>query len=894
MEKLFDEIQLDPERAKAYLESLNDYAIIAITNPRGVITKVNKNFCEISGYNESELLGRTHKLVNSSYHPKEFWDNCWSTIKSGNVWRAEVKNKSKNGSFYWVDTTIFPVKVNGEVIEFIAIRNEITRRIIFEEKLAKHIDQLKNFVSNLPAAVAMFDKNMCYIAHSDKWLTDYSLEGESLIGRSHYEVFPNIPERWKEDHQLALTGVALKSDEDSFIGINRKEWLKWDVRPWFDTDGNVGGVLMLTEVITQSKNKQKEFELILKHTHFGIWKYNILTKDLFWDDSMYNLYETNSKDFIPTVDNWKMIIKSEETRKMYDSFEEIFKVRDELTTTFEVQLFDGRIKHIGSRATIERDDLGNPLTVLGINFDKTKEVEDRKKIIKTNQYLDLALEGANLGVWNWENEQDFIKYDSRLAKMIGLNKENEISFEKWISLIHPDEKEDFIKTFNQLLNAEILKIEIIHRVRHKSGHYVYVFNQGKVSSWDSSGKALKFNGTFLDITKQKLQEQDLLVAKERAEKLEKAKSEFLANMSHELRSPMNGVLGMISLISETRLTAEQKKMLRTVKSCGESLLTILNDILDLSKIESGKIELESISFSLYNIIDDAISLYKFAAKDKGIELLIENHLPKDLALCGDMTRLRQVIINLVSNAIKFTDEGEVRVILQGELKENNLHQIKITVKDTGVGIPKAAQKKLFQAFTQADNSITRKYGGTGLGLTISLMLTKLMKGKIDFESQEGVGTSFIVDLNLPLGKKEDIFEEKIEVTRNLDHLNVLLVEDNIVNQQVASLMMKKLNLKVELATNGLIAVEKIAEKGPTFFDIIFMDMQMPVLDGISTTKHLVELYDNNLCPIVAMTANAFESDKEACYNSGMVDFISKPIKSERIAQAIQKWVVNKK
>lgn len=395
--------------------------------------------------------------------------------------------------------------------------------------------------------------------------------------------------------------------------------------------------------------------------------------------------------------------------------------------------------------------------------------------------------------------------------------------------------------------------------------------------------------------------EELSIARDSALQAEKAKSEFLANMSHEIRTPMNGVLGMVQLLNETNLSKEQKDLVETTRTCGDSLLSILNDVLDLSKIESGKLDLEIIDFDLSKCIEDAVYLSSYSASKKGInlEFLCDEKQPK--WFMGDVTRIRQVIVNFISNAVKFTDKGSVIISTSLTNRTNEMCMLKITVKDTGLGIPKNAQGRLFKAFSQADTSTTRKYGGTGLGLSICNHLAQIMGGQVGFVSSDGVGSSFFITIPLKFGV-EEVIEDNIGITSMKikgDTLmskyfpnKILVVEDNNINQKLAKMMLKKNGYDCDIAANGIEALEaleansKIESDNLKPYSIIFMDMQMPEMDGLEATKRILEIYGNERPKIVAMTANAFKEDKAKCFDVGMDDFISKPVRMEDLRRVL--------
>jgi signal transduction histidine kinase/CheY-like chemotaxis protein len=381
-----------------------------------------------------------------------------------------------------------------------------------------------------------------------------------------------------------------------------------------------------------------------------------------------------------------------------------------------------------------------------------------------------------------------------------------------------------------------------------------------------------------------------------AESSSKAKSEFLATMSHEIRTPLNGMLGMAQILSETTLNAQQESYVNTINNSGKSLLSIINDILDFSKMESGHLQLEIISFNLEEIFQDAIQLLLPRTQEKEISLFINYSEETPKYFYGDQEKLRQVVLNLLGNAIKFTQKGHVTLSVSSNSLPGKSYELTVSVKDTGIGIPKDDIAKLFGVFQQADASTTRKFGGTGLGLAISKKIIELMDGKIGINSTEGEGSDFWFKVILPdatASQKNalptDNSPEKQINTDTKKKLSgrVLLVEDNQINQMVAQDMIERTGLSVDIAENGVKAIE-LWQKNQ--YDLILMDCLMPEMDGFEATRNIRLLEKDQRIPIVALTANVLNSDKQACKDAGMDDFVGKPIVLSLLNSTLEKWV----
>ncbi|MBF2057052.1 MAG: response regulator [Cyanobacterium sp. T60_A2020_053] len=503
-----------------------------------------------------------------------------------------------------------------------------------------------------------------------------------------------------------------------------------------------------------------------------------------------------------------------------------------------------------------------------------------------------------------DGKDKFISVSEKCHELCGISGESLLkSSDVFWQGIHPDDislvKDNMEKSANTLqpFQGEV-------RLKMPDNNYRW-FEAAAIPSKQINGDII-WEGFLIDITTRKESEIAIKEAKEKAERATQAKSQFLANMSHEIRTPMNGVIGIIKLLEDTPLNEEQQDLVQTIRDSGETLLTVINDILDFSKIESGNFTVENHIFNLPQVIDSITKLFEQQALQKYIDFRtkIESSMPEMVR--GDCTRLRQILLNLVGNAIKFTNQGEVVLTIGARRLNHNQQELFISIQDTGIGIAEDRIFLLFKPFTQADNSISRQFGGTGLGLSISKSLVKLMGGKIwavsngkiggdppenwqyNQDYQPSVGSTFYFNIIVETVVEVEINHSPSSAQNQTNNegkdtnLTILLAEDNRVNQKVALLTLKKLGYTADVACNGKEVLAKL-DKIP--YDVILMDMQMPEMDGLTATRKIREEYQHQPY-IIALTANALDGDAQICFEAGMNDYISKPLRLEVLQKAL--------
>jgi signal transduction histidine kinase/CheY-like chemotaxis protein len=515
---------------------------------------------------------------------------------------------------------------------------------------------------------------------------------------------------------------------------------------------------------------------------------------------------------------------------------------------------------------------------------------------ETRDRLELAVEAAGLALWDWQLPSEQVFLTARWGEMLG-----DISMDGyWATAdlrerIHPEDRPRLKALLQEFLSGRLTRAEAQFRVRTADG-WLWIESHGMVAEHDSQGKPLRLMGTHTDISARKRVEEESQRARTMAEQASRAKSEFLANISHEVRTPLNAVMGLTRLLMDSPLTEEQRSWLDLMDSSAHALLGLLNDVLDLSRIEAGKLEIEKVPYRLHETLEELSTLYagQTAAKSMTWNLELADDLPDMVE--GDPGRVRQVLANLLSNAIKFTPKGG-RVGVSARVKTGDPKQqlLQLQVKDTGVGIAKSHQATIFDAFTQADASTARRYGGSGLGLAICAKLTALMGGKIALESELGQGSTFTVTLPLALptavnGAPQSAPAELNDVISAGDRfagLTVLVAEDHPVNELLINQLLKRLGCEVLNARDGAQAVAVWAKES---VDLALMDVQMPGCNGLEATRQIREqevLKGRRHTPIVAVTANAMKGDREACLAAGVDGYISKPVSPQALIRAME-------
>lgn len=622
----------------------------------------------------------------------------------------------------------------------------------------------------------------------------------------------------------------------------------------------------------------------------GSWQVDIKSNKCYWSPMTYKIHEEDPSKEIFIEDGINYFV-DEHIPIIQKCVDDGIRNGKGWDVELQIKTVLGKLKWV--RAIGHPIFVDNELVFLEGTFQDVtsrKETEEKTEIL--NRRLTLALKASSVGVWEWNLITNELIWDKQMYNLYGIKESSfDGAFMAWERGLHPDDREMSSALIQKAAQGKA-KFDTEFRVLWPNGNVRNIRAMADVIC-DEKGIPQKMFGVNWDITDSVQTKALLAEEKERAEQLLQVKSVFLANMSHEIRTPLNGIVGFTQLLESQSLPKEAAEYVGYIKSSGESLLVIINDILDVSKIESGKLKLENAPFNLKNTIESSIKNFEATSLHKRISL--DFRISKDVpeVIKGDSFRLKQALLNLIGNAVKFTDKGSIIVELDVLKKfDNNRFELLFKITDTGVGIASEAVANLFQNFEQADSSITRKYGGTGLGLSISASLIGLMGGEISVESKVGEGSVFSFTIVAEKGdlladvhhqNKTLISTQDSDVNKNI---NILVAEDNKINQIMIGEILKKTGYQfVDFVENGQEAVDAASSKS---YDVVFMDVQMPKMDGFTATKIIKEQAAKPL-PVIGLSANVFKEEKDKGKLSGMDEYLEKPINTEKLMKVLSKF-----
>lgn len=789
--------------------ALDQHSIVAITDTQGHILYVNDKFCAISKYCSEELLGQNHRIVNSGHHSKDFFVAMYRTIIKGEVWSGEMCSRAKDGSNYWTDTTIVPfMDENGQLFQYIVISTDITKR--------KRIEEAR-------------------LASEQRFRILYESSRDALLTLS--------PTRGFLGGNPAAVALYGCQDEQAFTALSPSA-----VTPEFQPDGSCSA----------DKAAAMMQKALVNGTHIFECVHQRLNGMTFWAEVLLTRMEIDGEIVLQAN------VRDISERKLAEENIHLLNHNLEL-----------RIAARTEQLRFQRDVL--------VELARNDKSDFDAALLDILRAAAVTLEVERAGYWDLDESGDWIE-----LKQLFIRSRSAVDSEAaGMRLRRADYPEYFAATLQQRRTlvadnayahpatagfAEFyLKplniVSMLDAAVWFQGSVVGVvcFEQvGQMHCWspeevDFAASIATMVALALEASNRALAEVELALMRDRALEASKLKSEFLANMSHEIRTPMNAIIGLSHLALQTDLTPKQRDYISKTHRAGTALLGIINDILDFSKIEADKLEMESLDFDLEEVLDNVSNLVGYKAGDKGLELLykIPAHIPRYLV--GDPLRLWQILVNLLNNAVKFTDQGEIEIAAELLEQVNNRVKLRFTVRDTGIGMTEEQSARLFQAFSQADGSTTRKYGGTGLGLTISKRLVELMHGKIYLESEVGQGSRFI--FTAWFGLSAGATNKQRVLPQNLIDLRVLVVDDNAAARDIIREMLLRFSIEADTACSGqaaVAAVECCDSIAP--YDLVLMDLNMPEMGELEAAR-LIKQNANLVDTPRMVIVTAFNNDE---------------------------------
>ncbi len=680
-------------------------------------------------------------------------------------------------------------------------------------------------------------------------------------------------------------------------------WARLNVTLLRDTDGTPLHFVSHIEDITE----RKELEERLQAKENSIRRLADETPAMIWTKTADNGVEHFNRKFLEFTglseaecgnDGWRQAIHPDDLEASIEICHESFANQTPFRHRHRLRRHDGDYRLVEDAGSPTFDENGEFKGFVGVFTDLTDALAAEARASELAERLGIATKAAKIGVWDLDTESGLAYWDKLMGEIFGIElpPDSLVSNELWHSTVHPDDAEEAFTNLERCLrNNE--PFDTLYRINHSQLGVRYIRANAHVIR-DSNGNPLRVIGVNWDVTPQHEREADYRRATETAEEANRAKSTFLATMSHEIRTPLNGIIGFTQLLLDSDLPVTIKPLAYPILAGGESLLAIINDILDYSKIEAGHVELERLEFSVESVLHEIVELLapKASEKDLTVNLNISPTLPE--RVIGDPNRIRQIVVNLLSNAIKFTSKGEVTIDARARQLTGGRASVTVSVIDTGIGIPIEKQASLFEPFNQLDASTNRRFGGTGLGLAISKRLVKAMGGELNVKSDPDSGTRFQASIPLliasdevaPAPRAKSVSQRIIPihpVSGGALKLRLLVAEDNEINQRLICNILGRMGFsQIALVDNGQEAVDLM---GREEFDAILMDCQMPVMDGYEAARILRD--QGHRIPIIALTAAALSGDRERVFDAGMDDYLTKPLRPDLLAEAIEKLVL---
>jgi len=857
------------------LHSASSHRLLADTVPCGIFecdtqgscTYANQRLLDMIGLDLQQTLGNGWNCI---IHPDDKttvfrrWEEC---NRTGLEFALQYRLLRPDGSVRWVITrAVHRFDETGKRIGTLGCVSDVTSQKRSEDERDLFFELSVDLMCVCNSEGRLLRVNKAFLSTLE--FAEDMLLGESFLTFVH----PEDRERTRADFANLLTGRDSRDFENRFR-TRRGEFvtLEWRAR----LDRSTGNCYGVARDVTSRRRADQLRKQIQSAAKIGVWEIDFRSGEMFWTEEMHRLHDTQPDLYRPSLEGALDFLTTESRAALQRTLKKC--MTDTTPFELELEMVTAAGRTAWMQTTVQSEiDRGRALRAYGSCQDISNRKHAELKLRESEELFRRLAETIPVAIWRIDGQNRCEYVNKYWLDLTGSTMEQNRG-DGWTEFIHPEDRE---RSYAVCMDAIDQKkpFQLEYRIRDANGEFRWFYDMG-VPRYSTTGQFAGFIGCCVDIHERREAEQALRLAKDAAEAATQAKSAFLATMSHEIRTPMNGIIGMTNLLLETPLDVEQRDWAVTVRHSGEALLAIINDILDLSKIEAGRVQIENAPFNLRVAVDDVLSLLVVKAREKNIALdcVFDHAVPVECS--GDLVRIRQVMMNLVGNAVKFTQHGRVCVSVQAITQGPSKAEVEFRVSDTGIGIPSEKHATLFDPFVQVDATTTRKFGGTGLGLAICKRLVDLMHGSIGVESTPGQGSTFWFRIPLEIARVElhrrSTEKRAVLTPAHGTKFRILLVEDNLINQKLALALLKKKGLDVVVANNGHEALVQMAADS---YDLIFMDCQMPVMDGYEATEQIRRLPGSAAqTPIVAMTANAMQGDRERCLAAGMDDYLSKPV-----------------
>jgi PAS domain S-box-containing protein len=877
--------QIETLRATLYererhQHALNAHAIVSISDAGGNILYVNKKFCQSSGYNRGELIGQSHRIIKSGVHPPEFYADMWRTIADGVIWHGEVCNQRKDGSLVWLETTIVPfLDTERKPYQYISIRTDITRVKEAEHRLA---------LSQAYANIGTWDWNI------ETGELFWSERIGPLFGypvgklETTYENFLSAVH--PDDRQSLIDAVHACIEEGAEYNIEHRciwpdgsvHWLMERGDVVRSQDGTPLHMLGVVQDITERKRAEmalaesrKRLEEAQALARMGYWTVDLATGNITWAKETYILFNRDANNYAPTLQNYYAeIVHPDDVDSVRKTQQLAIETSAPQSVDHRILWPDGTIRWMHLEGYAEYDSHGRPKLLVGMVQDITDRKRTELALAESRTQLEEAQSLANLGYWTANKMSGDLQWSEEIYRIFGLHPaEFKPSVEAFKKAVHP---EDLALLEESELRAATTGVhDVVHRIIRPNGDIRFVHELAR-AQLDDRGRVVQMAGTVQDVTELKLAEQAMQQAKEAAEAASRAKSEFLASMSHELRTPLNSILGFAQLFGmDPYLPERNKEHAHEIERAGQHLLKLVNDLIDLARIESGKLDLAAAPVSVKAVVGDSLAMVAPIAREREIRLIDAGGDGREALIRADYTRLQQVLINLLANAIKYNrSQGTVHITCH-----SGRGLVRISITDSGPGIPAHKQSRMFNPFDRL--GVERgQVEGSGIGLVITKRIVEAMGGTIGFESIVDQGSTFWVEFPAA-GKAEaaasDTLEsgDSSEASPQAAHSHVLYIEDNPMNQRLMQqIFAARNNLDLRVAHTAEIGIQLSRAEPPA---LILMDINLPGMSGYEALEALAKDPRTASIPVVAVSANAMKGDEERGLKAGFAAYLTKPI-----------------